>query len=358
MARNINMTWDLANWPRRGQWVDITPPGLDVSSGANFGSHWIESAQSNPDWVFCCIDTYGVYRSKNGGRTWGKVGPFDSPTTVWVDPSNHLNLYVTQGVRGSPQGFRKSTDGGDTFTTPAGWTTVSTATNCVDVTMLAPDQADFNHVIMSSHSPWSGMGLSNAGIYRTQDGGATWTTTAPVGTWPVGTMSVFILNDPASGQGNRDTWIAATNGNGTWRTTNAGVSWTKVSNYDAPHGGGGWFYAPNGKLYAGGLHYPIRSSDNGITWEQIGVGTLPDYSYFDVRAAGGYLYTGQSSGVIAGHAAEEMYRSLVTDGNTFSKQPAPGNQKAAEGPFRMSFNVAANRLYAACWHGGLRVLQL
>lgn len=335
-----------------GVWTPIAPAGLDMTG--TYGSHWVQSSPSNPDWLFCCIDTFGVYRSKNRGVTWEKVGPFDNPTTVWIDPANHLHVYCTQGVRGSFQGFWESVDGGDTWAIPAGFVTVATAKNCYDVTMMAPNPADFSDVIVGCHSPWSGAGLSNAGIYRKQ--GATWTTIEPPApTNPVGTVSLTFLYDPASGQGSPNDMLVATNGDGIYKSTDAGASFTKVSSLNAQHGGGQFFYAPDGKLYAGGVNYPMRSSDNGSTWASVGTSTLPNYGYFAVWKSGSYLYTGKSSGVIGGHSPEGLYRSLATDGLTWSAAPAPEDQLFVEGPFRGERNVAGNYDLMSNWFGGIHI---
>ena len=46
---------------------------------------------------------------------------------VRVDPNDSEHLYVGDGVRGSTMGFWISTDGGASFTKPAGWSALPAA---------------------------------------------------------------------------------------------------------------------------------------------------------------------------------------------------------------------------------------
>jgi hypothetical protein len=74
----------------------------------------------------------------------------DSPIHVEVDPSNSQHLYVTQGVRGTTLGFWISNDGGNTWTKTAGFKNIEAATTS-DVTSMAVDPSNFNHVLVGSH---------------------------------------------------------------------------------------------------------------------------------------------------------------------------------------------------------------
>ena len=119
--------------------------------------------------------------------------------------------------------------------------------------------------------------MGNAGILESKDGGASFIVHQPVSGFTAGTMGVNILSCPSQGIGNGETWLVSTDGSGMYRTTNSGGSWTKVTNNAVPHGGCNIFYAKTGILYCGGYQYPQRSTDNGITWQQISSGL--DYFY-------------------------------------------------------------------------------
>ncbi|MGH2602778.1 MAG: WD40/YVTN/BNR-like repeat-containing protein, partial [Dehalococcoidia bacterium] len=122
----------------------------------------------------------GVYRSKNGGKTWEKVLFRDENTgaiDLSLDPSNPRILYaalwqvrrtpwsLTSGGPGS--GLYKSTDGGDT------WTEIS------DNRGLPKGLKGRIGVAVSPARPGRVFALMEAekdgsGLYRSEDGGASW----------------------------------------------------------------------------------------------------------------------------------------------------------------------------------------
>jgi hypothetical protein len=355
-------------------WTNITPPGLGLNPDGPFppfGVDWVEVAPSNGNIVYCCVASTSLYRSNDGGLTWASVGGnppfpsnfgstttyFDAPWSIRIDPNNVNNMYVTQGVNGTTQGFWKSTDGGVNWTKPAGFISAAAATGTQDVTQMGINPTNFNHILLSSHQNWSGMGLSNAGILESTDGGLTWTTHAPVSTWPSGTQPPFFLYDPPSGQGNASTWLIATNGNGYWKTTNAGGSWTQVSTDDCTHGGNQIFYAPNGKLYSGGRTLPLISTDNGSSFARITNG-LPVWSYYAVFGANGTLYTQLSftGGNQYGGGHQPYMVSNINDGLTWTAFQG-GAQTFGDGPMNFVYSPQTGVLYSSNWASGLWALQ-
>ena len=188
-------------------------------------------------------------------RGFPTTGYLDMPISIAVNPANPQHMYATDGVRGQTQGFWVSTNGGTTWTVPLGFRNTNTT---LDMTQMSVDPADFNRIILSSHQPWPGR--SNAGVLESRDGGVTWTAHPPVSSWPVGTMGVAILRHPQSGTGNGNTWLIGTDGNGMWRTIDAGAHWTQVTDRSIPHGGGQTYYTSTGVLYAGAQPYPYAAS--------------------------------------------------------------------------------------------------
>jgi photosystem II stability/assembly factor-like uncharacterized protein len=128
---------------------------------------------------FAPNDERGVFRSRDGGRTWARVlfkSPRAGAVDLVIDPSNPRVLYATlwevyrrpwqlwSGGAGS--GLYKSTDGGDTWTEltrnpglPAG---------VLGKMTVAVSPADPNRV-------WANIEATDGGLYRSDDGGATWT---------------------------------------------------------------------------------------------------------------------------------------------------------------------------------------
>jgi photosystem II stability/assembly factor-like uncharacterized protein len=93
-----------------------------------------------------------------------------------------------------------------------------------DPNSIAVDPTDFNHVLVSFHSPWSDSNI--CGVLEGKDGGQTWKAHQP----PAGSakgygMAVFFLFDPSNGQGDKNTWLFTTQAGSFYRTTDGGATW-------------------------------------------------------------------------------------------------------------------------------------
>jgi len=335
-----------------GIWANITPPATGFAT--TFGIAQMTFDPNNPNTLYACIDTLGLWKSRDRGSTWAKIGTLDSPIQVEVDPGNSNHLVATQGVRGKTLGFWVSRDAGNTWAMPSGFATVSAATTN-DVTSMSVDPSNFNHILVGSHSPWKG--LSNAGVMETKDGGTTWVTHAPDPSWPSGSVGLNFLFDPASKQGDANTWLVMTDGQGTWRTSNAGSTWTKVADFNTPHGGAHLFYATNGTAYSGSTPYPVRSTDNGLTWTQITNG-LSFFYYYGIWGDGTTLYAQLSyTGNNAGQGPQPYRTSPESDGSTWTAYHG-GTQTFNDGPFMMRYDSINGIMYSANWASGLWALKV
>ncbi|MBT9333240.1 WD40/YVTN/BNR-like repeat-containing protein [Paracidobacterium acidisoli] len=136
----------------------------------------------------------GVYRSEDGGATWKHIGLEDSRqiSRILVDPNDARTVYV--GVLGhaygpnAERGVYKSTDGGDHWQRvldkgpDTGIADIAMATNKPQILFAATWNA--HRSTWSTYAPLEGPG---DGLYRSIDGGATWTEIAghglPDGHW-------------------------------------------------------------------------------------------------------------------------------------------------------------------------------
>jgi photosystem II stability/assembly factor-like uncharacterized protein len=295
--------------------------------------------------------TPGLYRSTNAGTTWTRLGPFDGPIHVRIDPKDPLHMYVGQGVRGSAAGFWVSTDGGKTFKMPDSFT--AKANNSVggwtnDVYDVAPDPTDFNHVLVSFHSPFEFS--TSSGVLESKDGGSTWIRHYPISPSLGGAgWGVWFLYNPKLGIGNSNTWLLGTQGGGWWRTTDAGGSWTKVTDNSMEHGGGQIYYTKTGTLYAGGTSHTMKSTDNGATWMFGGNPSKPNFGFIGIVGDGTHLYTSSHD-----HMAE-FQTSLESDGIVWGDY---STQISHAGSFEMAYDAANDIVYSANEYDGLLALKV
>lgn len=101
---------------------------------------------------------------------------------------------------------------------------------------------------------------SQMGIYGTTDGGAHWTALDKGLTLPDGTIS-SVVNGLWLDQNNPSTLLAATEFGGTYRSTNAGLSWANVDPHESTQ------FTQNGStVFVANSEGVLSSKDDGATW--------------------------------------------------------------------------------------------
>ncbi|MEO0211592.1 MAG: hypothetical protein ABIN66_07030 [candidate division WOR-3 bacterium] len=231
----------------------------------------------------------GLYRSEDGGLTWTKIASVadagDYISRVLVNPVNTNIIMVARNG-----GIARSTDRGAT------WTRVLSLSWVSDLAQ-APDSPNMYFA-----------GVNDYGVYVSRDTGLTWT--ALSGGLP-GPSEPFYRVQLAISQSDPDIIYAvftrSSNGGlyGLYKTTDRGSSWTKLENtpdYLYPQG---WYdnciivdpSDPN-IVYAGGVfpygsnyHGIVRTTDGGLSWEDItdqgsGGCVHPDIHHFSFDADG------------------------------------------------------------------------
>lgn len=344
-----------------GVWTDVTPQG----SLSGTGVYHLGIAQSDPAIVFVSADKAGIWKTTDASKTWKRLGNpngyftatgtdyLEDACNIAVDPNDPKHVYATEGVDGGRDGFWISTDGGDTWTKPAGFNALTAKLGgaAFDVVEMSVDPADFKHIIVSSHSDWAVTAGYSSGIMESRDGGTTWVEHLPPGdAWAAGTKGVAILHDPRNNQGNGDTWLVCDEGAGFWRTTDAGKNWTKVSDAHAPHGGNRHYYANDGALYVGAVYHPMRSTDNGVTWQS--VDSLPSSTYIAFTGTGDRIYTQAYT-----DGSPVAFRtSADNDGITWAQDTAQGVTQGSS--WSMVFDPVNHIVYSANRWGGLWALRV
>jgi hypothetical protein len=344
-----------------GVWTNVGP--AQVTFGNDVFTQGLAIDPCDPAILYLTVSAFdvapaGLFKTTNAGATWTRVASvqsdqegvdhLDEPIRVRIDPEDPQHLYVVDGVRGATMGFWVSHDGGESFTMPEGFRSLEANEGIFmfDTYDVAVDPTDFEHLLVSSHSPWSWEQPNiPAGVLESKDGGETWIVHAGQPSWTQG-HAINFLFDPEQGIGDASTWLLGSQDDGMWRTTDAGATWTQVTTTAIQHGGGTIYYAKDGTLYASGTPTLLRSTDNGASWTSVGP---PGGGFTAVHGDGELLYTA----MIYGPAP--MSVSSEDDGMTWTEQ---GDHQFGQGPFEMAFDATNRIFYSASWNDGLWALAL
>jgi len=236
-----------------GTWKPIFDGQANLSIGA------VAVAPSNPDVIYVGTGegalrgdiTFGdgVYKSTDGGKTWANVGLKDTRQigAVIVDPANpDIALVAAIGHAFGPnaeRGVFRTIDGG------RDWTRVlykDDQTGAIDVT-FDPHDARIVYAALWQvrRQPWNlSSGGAGSGLYRSTDGGATWTQLTGNGL-PDGILGrIDVAVSPADAT-RVYAMIEAKDG-GLYRSDDAGAHWRRI-NDDGRLRQRAWYFS---KIYA------------------------------------------------------------------------------------------------------------
>jgi photosystem II stability/assembly factor-like uncharacterized protein len=196
---------------------------------------WLGSGENNNQRSVSYGD--GVYKSEDGGRTWRNVGltKTEHIARIVIDPRDSDVVYVAAPgplwKGGGERGLYKTTDGGRTWSQSL--IKVGDYTGCSDVVM---DPRNPDHLFAATHQRerrYFGMihGGPESGLWRSTDAGKTWT--AARGGFPAGELGRIGLNYAPS---NPEMIYAQVEGpegrGGLYRSTDNGATWEKRNSYD------------------------------------------------------------------------------------------------------------------------------
>ncbi|HEY2904731.1 MAG TPA: hypothetical protein VGJ29_02465, partial [Vicinamibacterales bacterium] len=175
----------------------------------------------------------GVWKSTDGGDTWSKVGLANTRhiARLLIDPRNPDIVYVA--ARGDiygtnpERGIFRTKDGGKT------WERVLYKSDKAGAIGLSMDPANSNILIASLNEyarlPWDEVsGGPDSGIYKTVDGGTTWTEITHSPGLPKGVIGKSVLAISPARATRYYAMVEAVDG-GLFRSDDAGATWTRVS---------------------------------------------------------------------------------------------------------------------------------
>ena len=243
-------------------WTRTINPRKD---GFGFRAGTISAAMIAPSdsrVIYALKSGFGIFKSADSGFSWAFLHPseVDYTYSLAVHPTNPDIVFSGY----SPKPFqdwamvRRSIDGGEN------WSTVLNITHSDGITSIAIDPQNTNTVYAGSTGPSNGGGGQ---IYRSNNGGDVWIPLNPHFSMLTVWGQPQLIGDPT----NPATAYAATWLGGTWKTVDAGQTWTPLDK--APQSSTALSLDPLNPnvIYAADRTAPIvwKSTDSGATWTSI-----------------------------------------------------------------------------------------
>jgi photosystem II stability/assembly factor-like uncharacterized protein len=236
-------------------WAPVADPALTTASvGA------LAIAPSNPDVVVAGTGERdirgdishgdGLYRTTDGGKTWAKIGLAETetisrivihptnPDVMWVAALGHV--YAHSGPnRARNRGVYKTTDGGKT------WTHVLPGFDRAGAVDLVVDPSNPDVLLAATWEAWRTPYSLNSGgpgsrLFKSTDGGATWQDVSRNAGLPKDILGkIGIAISPVDPK--RYFALVEAHDGGLFRSDDAGATWTKV-NDDRNWRQRAWYY--------------------------------------------------------------------------------------------------------------------
>jgi photosystem II stability/assembly factor-like uncharacterized protein len=227
-----------------GVWEEVTSPDMDpalFTGSSGFGVGNIVTDPARPTDLY--VGGYGsIWKTTDYGLTWKKLDAKPNPPylplghVLAVAGTTPATLWMAS-VNGA-QHVYKSSDGGLTFTLTG---TIPEQPDAASLYSIVVDPYDATHLITGLHEQDK--------ILESTDGGATFKFVSGTG-WPAGGKSWFpFFLDTGAAATTKQTWLAiAQDGGSAVKTTDGGKTWAPpkgIVNLKHPHGTAGLFQ--NGK---------------------------------------------------------------------------------------------------------------
>lgn len=297
----------------------VSGPGIYETS--NSGADWnlvlslplnqasdIAIEPENPTTLYVATQGGGIYKTTDGGTTWTSVNtgiPTQSGQTVPVSIYRIAVDPVTDGVAYAvtlTDGVYKTTNGGQS------WSAINNGIsqllfNGSQINRLVVDPAN-SQILYLVDNVFTGPNTSVAGVYKSTDGGTTWTASLTgVSCWDI---AVNPQNDLDLYVASNSGILATSNSGGTWGTLTTNTPAPDVISLDPSN--------PK-NLYVGTFYNGVYvSKDGGSTWSQSIAGNATYITGFVIDPASpSSIYV---SSITWGVLASANGGSTWTDANT------------------------------------------
>ncbi len=216
-------------------WDAALTPSIGALAITGTGVLYAGTGESNPGGGSVTFPGSGLYRSADGGASWQSLGLAGSDRIgrIAIDPGNPGRIFVAAAgnlfVPGGQRGLYRTMDGGATWQLVLAG--LNATTGAIDVA-IAPNDPNRIYAAMWDHRRQPNgrvYGGPGSGIYRSTDGGATWTRLAgglPASGADVGRMGLAVASNrlyAIAGDASGDFL-------GFWTSTNGGDAWTRITN--------------------------------------------------------------------------------------------------------------------------------
>lgn len=310
--------------------------------GLNANRRVTEVAIDTNGTIYSASNQHGVSRSSDGGATWvsangsgaSRIGSL-YVNTIAVDPNTHV-VYAGTGLGQASSRLYRSPDGGTTWSQVAGFTS---SYQTMDIGF-----AHNGNVVVG------GMFGGPGGMHYSTDGGvSTSTSTNPTAGQPIYSIAV----NPVNGH-----IYAGTETDATWLSTDHGVTFTKLGWTTAIYNGCSGQLGNKGNvfgiaasndgatLYEAALRGLFKSTDDGATWQPVnvpgagGCGQVGLGVFIDPSGSIYYLFTENTP------AGPKLKRSIDGGANWVSfNSGLPVDSRGGYGTHAIAHNPIDGKLY-------------